>query len=652
MAFSKSFLDGLRSNLSLADLIGSRVAWDTTKTQAHRGDFWASCPFHEEKTASFHVDSNKGFYYCFGCQAKGDCFTFLREYENLSFTEAVHTIAQKLGVPVPAQTEETKEKEKRQETLFQVIKLATKFYKSNLHKPEAMKAKAYLQNRGVHEKTINQFELGYAPSDKNALSNFMAAQGITLDQLIEAGLSVVSEKTGKPFDRFRNRIIFPIHDRFGRQIAFGGRSMDPQANAKYLNSPETPLFSKGKVLYNYFNAKSYSSVESPLIVVEGYMDAIALCQAGFPRVVAPLGTAITSEQLFMLWQASPEPVIALDGDRAGKNAIQKLIKLSLQHLEPEKSLRFSILPPGQDPDDLIKSKNHTLFEDLIKKASPLIDVLWSLNTEDRVFDSPERKAALDVFMKKEIGLIKNKHLRSYFLSRLAELQKSFFSLRPTKSTAKDKKLSYRKTSRNVDHAVYPLQETKNSVLGKSSSEVQIELRQKEGAILMCVINHPILALEFENELSKIEFNFTDLEVIRDAVLTELTSKESNVDIFLEKLNKRLKLDVTNTLKKIPHLQIHPELDSAAHVSRAKRILRDTIISHETLVEFVREIKVLESEILHSETEELTSRLQKLNTRFTSSNNKTNFQVGSEDEDKESIKFINSMIEDKIWIKKK
>ncbi|MEE2774488.1 MAG: DNA primase [Pseudomonadota bacterium] len=652
MTFSKSFIDSLRSDISLADIIGSRVAWDSTKTQAHKGDFWAPCPFHEEKTASFHVDANKGFYYCFGCQAKGDCFTFLRDFENLSFSEAVHVIAQKLGVPIPAQTEDVRKREKSMETSLQVIKLASKFYRSNLQKPEAIAAKTYLQNRGISEKAIAKFEIGYALSTKNSLTNFMTTKGITLDQLVVAGLCSTSDSTGEPFDRFRNRIVFPIHDSRGRTIAFGGRSMNPKANAKYLNSPETSLFSKGKVLYNYFNAKSYSSSESPLIVVEGYIDVIALWQAGYQRAVAPLGTAITAEQLFMLWNASTEPVIALDGDTAGKNATKKLIGLALRHLEPEKSLRFAVLPAGQDPDDLIKSKNFTLLEALIENAYPLIDVLWNLKTENRIFDSPERKAALDASMRDEIRLIKNAHLRSYFLSRLAELQKSFFSVEKAKKLSGRKFFSRSLSSEYADQAVHPLQETKNSVLGKSSGELHLEVRQKEGAILMCALNHPNLAIEFEYELSRIEFVFNDLAAIRDAMLAELTSTDENFETLVEKLNERLKMDVRLLLGKIPHLDIHPDLNRTASIARAKRILQETILSHETLIGFNRELRVLESEILKSEAGDLSSRIQKLRSRFTSSSKKTYFQVGSEDDDKESIKVINSMIEDEIWIKKK
>ena len=315
MNFSKPFLENLRANISLSSLIGETVSWDPKKTKSSQGDFWGSCPFHEEKTASFHVDSNKGFYYCFGCHAKGDCFTFLKDNKNLSFLEAVTYLAARAGIPLPEKSYHNTTNNKDESELFQIHEEAATFYQNQLKTSNGLSCRQYLKSRAITEEAERHFELGYSSNSSNALYEHLRKRKFEDKTIIRSGLCMIAENQSKPFDRFRNRLMFPIKDLRGRTIAFGGRALNTRATAKYLHSPETPLFSKGKVIYNYSNAKSVVRNKAPLLLTEGYMDVITLFQAGFTNAVAPLGTAITEDQLNLIWRLHPEPVVLFDGDK-------------------------------------------------------------------------------------------------------------------------------------------------------------------------------------------------------------------------------------------------------------------------------------------------------------------------------------------------
>ena len=427
MNFSKAFLDDLRTSTSLSELIGEKVSWDQKKSRFGQGDFWAPCPFHEEKTASFHVDAKKGFYYCFGCHAKGDCFTFLKEFENLSFLDTVKFLAHRSGIPLPATNNKIEQKNKKELELLEVHQAASKFYEAQLKTTNATACRQYLHSRSLTTDAIEHFEIGFSPNTASALYRHLRDKDFNSTIIVESGLCIQPETKNDPFDRFRNRVMFPIKDSRGRTIAFGGRSLDINARAKYLNSPETSIFSKGKIVYNYSKASKSRKIKTPLLIVEGYMDVIALFQAGFPNVVAPLGTAITEQQLKLIWQLHQEPLVLFDGDKAGQNAIQKLLSLALPFLEAEKSLRFGLLPAGQDPDELLKSEGAGGLASILEASQPVVNILWANLTNGSVFDSPERKAALDVKLRQQITKIKNSHLRSHFSEALAEIRKQFFA---------------------------------------------------------------------------------------------------------------------------------------------------------------------------------------------------------------------------------
>ena len=395
MSLPPGFLDELRNRLSLSQVVGRKVIWDQRKSNQAKGDMWAPCPFHQEATPSFHVDDRKGYYYCFGCHEKGDAISFVRETENVGFMEAVEILAGEAGMQMPARDPKAQEKADRRTQLAEVMEMAVSHFRLMLKTGAGASARDYLTRRGLNDTALERWEIGFAQDAWQDLWDHLKGKGVEDDLILGAGLAKPSTKGGKPYDTFRNRILFPIRDARGRAIAFGGRAMDPDDNAKYLNSPETELFDKGRSLYNHGPAREAAGKGQPLIVAEGYMDVIALSEAGFGATVAPLGTAITEDQLRLLWRIAPEPIIALDGDKAGLAAAMRVIDNALPLLEAGQSLRFSIMPEGKDPDDLLKERGPEAMQALIDAAIPMVDLLWRRETEGKVFDSPERKAALD-----------------------------------------------------------------------------------------------------------------------------------------------------------------------------------------------------------------------------------------------------------------
>ncbi|MBK4217267.1 DNA primase [Paracoccus caeni] len=418
MSLPPGFLDELRNRVPISRVIGRKVVWDQRKSNQARGDWWAPCPFHQEKSASFHCDDQKGFYYCFGCHAKGDALTFLREADGLEFMEAVKVLAAEAGLAMPEPDPRQRERTDRRTKLLEVTEAACRWFRLQLQTGAAAEARDYLARRGLDRAAEDRFEIGFAPDNRTALTQALKEKGFDEAMIVEAGMSAKPDGGGAAYDRFRGRIIFPIRDGQGRCIGFGGRSMDPNARAKYLNSPETPLFDKGRNLYHVAPARAAVAKGQPLIVAEGYMDVIALARAGFEGAVAPLGTAITEDQLRLMWRINPEPVIALDGDAAGQRAAQRLIDLALPMTGPGQALRFVILPAGQDPDDLIKAAGRGAMQALLDQARPLVDLLWAREIEGQVFDSPERKAALDKRLLDAIGRIPDELTRRHYADEI------------------------------------------------------------------------------------------------------------------------------------------------------------------------------------------------------------------------------------------
>ena len=430
MSLPPGFLDELRTRLSLGQVVGRRVTWDARKSNQAKGDLWAPCPFHEERTASFHVDDRKGFYYCFGCQAKGDAIAFVRETENASFMEAVEILAREAGMEMPAHDPQAQAKSNRAARLAEVMEVAVKHYRLQLGTRAASDARAYLTGRGLDAAALERFEIGFAPADRQGILRHLTEKGVPEDLIVDAGLCARPDDGGPPYDRFRDRILFPIRDARGRAIALGGRAMAADARAKYLNSPETELFDKGRTLYNLGPAREAAGKGAPLVVAEGYMDVIALVRAGLEAAVAPLGTAVTEAQLQMLWRLDPEPVIALDGDQAGLRAAMRVVDLALPHLEPGRSLRFALLPEGRDPDDLIRAEGPDAMRAAIDAAEPLSRMLWRRETEGVALDTPERRAGLDRALREAVSAIRDPSVREHYAHEMRRLRAELFGLAP------------------------------------------------------------------------------------------------------------------------------------------------------------------------------------------------------------------------------
>ena len=425
MRFSDSFLDEIRDRVPISAVIGARVSWDRKKTNASKGDWWACCPFHGEKSPSFHCEDRKGRYHCFGCSVSGDHFRFLTELDGLSFPEAVERIAGMAGVPMPARDEREERREKERASLTDVMEMATRFFEEQLQAAGGARARAYLRERGLSAATQQTFRLGFAPESRNALKEYLAAKGVGKADMEACGLTVF-EGVAVSYDRFRDRIMFPIPDSRGRIIAFGGRAMSADAPAKYLNSPETELFHKSNVLFNFARARKDLARGGTVVAVEGYMDTIALAQAGFAHVVAPLGTALTENQLELLWKMSPEPVMCFDGDKAGLKAAWRAADLALPMIEPGRTLRFALLPEGKDPDDLVRDQGAAAFTAVLADAKPLADMIWLRETSGGVFDTPERRAELEKRLRETTSRIKDESVRFHYSQEMRDRVQGFF----------------------------------------------------------------------------------------------------------------------------------------------------------------------------------------------------------------------------------
>jgi len=520
MSLSPAFLDELRARVPLSRVVGRKVTWDRKKSNQAKGDYWAPCPFHQEKTASFHVDDRKGFYYCFGCQAKGDALGFLKDSENMAFMEAVEYLAREAGLPMPAQDPRAAERADRLSLLAEAMEEAVRLYRLTLKTAAGAAARAYLDGRKLSEAARERFELGFAPDQRQFLFSALTQKGLPADRLVEAGLCAVPDGGGQPYDRFRGRIIYPIRDARGRCIGLGGRAMDPSSPAKYLNSPETPLFDKGRSLYNQGPARAACGKGAALIVAEGYMDVIALVTAGFEGAVAPLGTAITDEQLRMLWRIAPEPLVMLDGDAAGQRAALRLIDLALPMIEAGQSLRFVTLPGGMDPDDLIREKGAPALAEALSRAEPMAALLWRRETEGLILDSPERRAGLDKNLRAVLKRIADPSIREHYGQEFKRLRQALYGggeaapgapLPPFRTRRPQKGPG----GRPVLPAI-PTAETRASALAGGANDVAEHLQ--EALILAICANHPNLIPPFESALERLSFANPDQAALRDAML--------------------------------------------------------------------------------------------------------------------------------------
>ncbi len=510
--YPQHFMDELRSRLSISEEIGKRVR--LTKKGSL---YWGCCPFHNEKTASFSVSEAKGFYHCFGCGAHGDIVSFFMNLDGLPFKETVEKLAEIARIPVPKVSHADVEKEKKQASLYDVLEEACCFFQKNLYTKSGEKALSYLKERGLTDNFIKEFRLGYS-GNSNALRKALTAKGIDNDLMIESGLYTKPNEEGLSYEYFRSRVMFPIQDKRGRVIAFGGRIMD-KGEPKYLNSPETPLFRKGHTLFSYNRAIASAPKKGTVILSEGYMDIIALNMHGYSNSVAPLGTALTTDQVELLWKIADEPVICFDGDSAGVRAAQRAANLVLPLLTEGKSFNFLFLPDNMDPDELLKAKGTEYFDKLLADPLPLSDFLWQRLTEGKKLDTPERFAALEKDAKELLSQIKSNSVRNYYANFL---KNKVWNISHTRKRKKDTIPQNRKTVMT-----------------------QIKEGEKETCkIIAYMVYYPDIMSKW---IEKISFPNSS-PVLKKAVEIITSALLENPDITRDELKEKLSSDIKNCLE--------------------------------------------------------------------------------------------------------
>jgi len=551
MRFSNQFLDELRDRVTISDVIGRRVTWDRRKTNTGKGDYWACCPFHGEKSPSFHCEDRKGRYHCFGCGVSGDHFRFLMDLDGLPFSEAVQQIADMAGVALPAPDPETERRERERHNLFDVMELATTFFQDQLQTAAGAKARAYLRDRGLTGRTIESFRIGYSPDSRNALKEFLASKGVAREQIEACGLVVHGPDVPVSYDRFRDRIMFPILSSREKVIAFGGRALSSDAPAKYLNSNETELFSKGQVLYNFSRARRASQGADgagTIIAVEGYMDVIGLAQAGVENAVAPLGTALTENQLALLWKMTPVPVLCFDGDGAGMRAASRAVDLALPHLKPGQSLRIALLPDGKDPDDLVKTEGRAPFDKVISEARPLAEMVWLRETSGATIDTPEKRAELEARLKQVTQVIGDESVRRHYQQDMRDRLYAFFqpsqqnreARRPFTPRGQGPGRAPAANNTGRSSPVSDRLARTGMVTGYSSLP-----SLRESVLALTIVNHPALFFEDYDTIRQIEFESRDMRRFWQAMMG--IAAASGQDLTREELLTALETQGFETL---------------------------------------------------------------------------------------------------------
>jgi DNA primase len=543
MRFPPQFLDELRTRLPVSEVAGKRV-----RLKKQGREWRGLSPFNQEKTPSFYVNDQKGFYHDFSSGKHGDIFTFLMETEGVTFPEAVERLASFAGLQVPKMSREAEVQAVRRRTLYEVMAFAAKFFETSLAARAGARARGYLADRGLDAATQVRFGIGYAPAERFALKEHLGGQGVPVEDMVEAGLLIAANGTDipLPYDRFRDRVMFPISDLTGRIVAFGGRALDKDVPAKYLNSPETPLFHKGSTLYNGAGARKAAHLGAPVIAVEGYVDVIAMVTAGYEATVAPLGTALTTDQLALLWKMADEPILCFDGDGAGHRAAGRAADLALPLVKPGKSLRFASLPDGHDPDDLVRSGGSAAIAEVVAAARPLADVLWTRETETGRFDTPERRAGFEARINELMNTIADetvrRHYRQDFWQRLRNLTAPCAPQRPARGGFESGPPASRK-SRNGTFRKYPGGrgfETSPSTLNLAPLSPQLQaspivrgarnaLPRREALILLAAFNHPWLLEMDAEQLAGVEFQNSDADVLRRAML-DITASGSQDEV--------------------------------------------------------------------------------------------------------------------------
>ena len=531
MAVTPAFIDELRNRLTLSDLVGQRV-----KLAPKGGRLAGLCPFHSEKTPSFYVNDREGFYHCFGCGANGDMISWLRETDGLEFVEAVRQLSELAGLPMPANNRELDAADRQRKATVDACEAATGFFAAQLREKEGSTAMRYIQQRGLSDDVIADFRLGYAP--RQGLFAHLQQREIPADLIKLAGLVGVSDRDGSVYDYFRDRLIFPIEDTRGRVIGFGARALG-EAKPKYLNSPESPSFVKKSVLYGWGRARAAARRGLPVMVVEGYMDVIAVASSGVAAAVAPLGTALSEDQIRLLWKLSDEPVLCFDGDKAGQIAAQRAVERVLPLLEPGRSVRLAVLPEGQDPDDILRQQGPNGLRRILSSATGLLDNLWSVKTAEYQLDNPRTQASAKAAFWQDIrSLVRSISHHQTRSAWLDDLECRITAMRGLTRGAGRRHLDQFSASAPTRRP-------------KTGRHVQLQ------AFLSLLIRTPALFSEYAEELAMLDFHDDSLDALKNALVDRLvTAPDLDVaalrhhleaDGFEQTLNQLFDADMTARL---------------------------------------------------------------------------------------------------------
>jgi len=621
MRFTDTFLDEIRQRLPITQVVGEHVLWDKRKSQPGKGDMWACCPFHGEKSPSFHADDRRGIYHCFGCGVSGDHFRFLVEKAGMSFPEAVEKLAGMAGVQMPARDERQEKRDAAQRTLLDVMELTTKYFEAALVHNIGARARGYLFDRGVSAQSQTRFRLGFAPDSRNGLKEHLAQNGVSAQQMIDTGVVATRDDDPLPYDRFRNRVMFPIMDFRGRVIAFGGRALSADVPAKYLNSPETELFHKRQTLYNGHAARTAARDGKTVVVVEGYLDVIAAVSAGFEGTVAPLGTALTEEHIQLLWRMSDSPILCFDGDKAGQKAAERSADIVLPHLKPGQTVKIATLPEGQDPDDLIKAQGRQAFVEVIDRARSLSDVIWSMETGGLVPETPEARAALEARLRERANSIQDASVRRHYGQAFDEKLKAFFApsrgqsrFEPRGGGARSnygQKPGYGSPGARSPRVVV------SDTLRNSLRPKLTETNSREAVIILSLVNHPELVGDKFELLAALDF---DTPVARNVLTCILELVIRHHDITADDLRAALgargfgdtmeRMDLV--LKRQGVWQISPDI---AQID-AETGLSHALALHNKKVQLNKELKAAEAALGEDPSEETFERLRDIKNQIT------------------------------------
>jgi DNA primase len=514
MRFPDSLLRTIRDRVSIVSYAGRRLSWDRRKSVPARGDYWANCPFHGEKTASFHVRDHEGTYKCFGCGEGGDVFGLCMKLEGVSFPEAVERLADEAGVALPDFQPQAPGEADRRKRLFQIMARAQALYAAALKSDLGRVQRDYLKKRDLGETVWAQFGLGYAPGGDAHGWSWTGVQlekeGFKREELIACGLLKASDRGGQPYDVFRERIMFPIHDPQGRVIAFGGRTLDPEAPAKYLNSPETELFHKSRNLYRLKEARARLSATKGegLVLGEGYLDVAAFERAGAPAV-APLGTALTEEQLALLWKVGPCPTLCFDGDAAGKRAAHRALDLALPHLGPERTLKIALLPERKDPDDVFREDGPEALLAILAQAKPAVEALFERERDRQSLATPEAKAGLKARLAALAARIEDEETKKQYRSALMDMAFAATRRAPTPFAPRPQgaKGAFR---RGFEAPPEPTEALKSRIGGDKARHFEDVLRQ--------VVDAPWLLDRGREALAALPIPDPELDLVRHALL--------------------------------------------------------------------------------------------------------------------------------------